>query len=244
MKILVIGDSCTDVFIYGHSNRMCPEAPVPIFEPSRTVTNDGMAGNVRANLESLGANVNLITNKEQITKTRYVDVKSNQMFLRVDSIDRVRPAFDINRVDWDVDAVIVSDYDKGFLTENDIHEISKRHELTFIDTKKPINLQTFSDYTFIKMNEYEWELCEKAGAKYEEWADKLIITMSEKGCLYKDVVFPVNNDIEVRDLSGAGDTFMASLVYKFVDTESISDSIKFANQCATKVVQKRGVTTI
>ena len=109
MKILVIGDSCTDVFIYGHSTRMCPEAPVPIFEPSRTVTNDGMAGNVRANLESLGANVNLITNKEQITKTRYVDVKSNQMFLRVDSIDRVRPAFDINRVDWDVDAVIVSD---------------------------------------------------------------------------------------------------------------------------------------
>jgi bifunctional ADP-heptose synthase (sugar kinase/adenylyltransferase) len=70
MKILVIGDSCTDVFIYGHSTRMCPEAPVPIFEPSRTVTNDGMAGNVRANLESLGANVNLITNKEQITKTR------------------------------------------------------------------------------------------------------------------------------------------------------------------------------
>jgi len=198
MKILVIGDSCTDVFIYGHSTRMCPEAPVPIFEPSRTVTNDGMAGNVRANLESLGASVNLITNKEQITKTRYVDVKSNQMFLRVDSIDRVRPAFDINRVDWDVDAVIVSDYDKGFLTENDIHEISKRHELTFIDTKKPINLQTFSDYTFIKMNEYEWELCEKVGAKYEEWADKLIITMSEKGCLYKDVVFPVNNDIEVR----------------------------------------------
>jgi bifunctional ADP-heptose synthase (sugar kinase/adenylyltransferase) len=244
MKILVIGDSCTDVFIYGHSTRMCPEAPVPIFEPSRTVTNDGMAGNVKANLESLGANVNLITNKEQITKTRYVDVKSNQMFLRVDSIDRVKPAFDINRVDWDVDAVIVSDYDKGFLTENDIHEISNRHELTFIDTKKPINLQTFSDYTFIKMNEYEWELCEKAGAKYEEWADKLIITMSEKGCLYRDVVFPVNNDIEVRDLSGAGDTFMASLVYKYVNTDSITDAIKFANECATKVVQKKGVTTI
>ena len=244
MKILVIGDSCTDVFIYGHSTRLCPEAPVPIFEPSRTVTNDGMAGNVKANLESLGANVNLITNKEQITKTRYVDVKSNQMFLRVDSIDRVKPAFDINRVDWDVDAVIVSDYDKGFLTENDIHEISKRHSLTFIDTKKPINLQTFSDYTYIKMNEWEWELCEKAGARYEEWSDKLIITMSEKGCLYRDIVFPVNNDIEVRDLSGAGDTFMASLVYKYVNTESITDAIKFANECATKVVQKKGVTTI
>ena len=244
MKILVIGDSCTDVFIYGHSNRLCPEAPVPIFEPSRTVTNDGMAGNVKANLESLGASVDLKTNKEQITKTRYVDVKSNQLFLRVDSIDRVKPAFDINRVDWDVDAVIVSDYDKGFITEDDIHQISKRHHLTFIDTKKPINLQTFSDYTFVKMNEWEWELCERNGAKYEDWANKLIITMSEKGCLHRDVVFPVNNDIEVRDLSGAGDTFMAALVYKYVNTDSITDAIKFANDCATKVVQKKGVTTI
>lgn len=161
MKILVIGDSCTDIFIYGNVSRLCPEAPVPVFEPSRTVTNDGMAGNVRANLESLGAKVNLITNKEQITKTRYVDSKSNQMFLRVDTLDKVKSAFDINRVDWNVDAVIVSDYDKGFLTENDINLISGRHPLTFIDTKKPINLQTFSDYTYIKMNEFEWELCEK-----------------------------------------------------------------------------------
>jgi bifunctional ADP-heptose synthase (sugar kinase/adenylyltransferase) len=244
MKILVIGDSCMDIFIYGHSNRLCPEAPVPVFQPSKIITNDGMAGNVKANLISLGVDVTLITNKEQIIKTRYVDSKSNQMFLRVDSNDKVKPRFNINEVNWDVDAVIVSDYDKGFLTENDIYEISKRHELTFIDTKKPINLQNFSDYTFIKMNEYEWDLCEKAGAKYEDWVDKLIITMSEKGCLYKSIVFPVNNNVEVRDLSGAGDTFMAGLVISYLKTKSIERSIQFANECATKVVQKKGVVTI
>ncbi len=244
MKILVIGDSCTDIFVYGNSYRLCPEAPVPIFEPSRTVTNDGMAGNVKANLESLGAKVELITNREQITKTRYVDNKSNQMFLRVDSLDRVKPAFDINRVNWDVDVVIVSDYDKGFLTESDIHQISKKHSLTFIDTKKHINLQTFSDYTYVKMNEYEWELCEKNGAKYEDWADKLIITMSERGCLYKNEIFPVNNDIEVRDLSGAGDTFMAGLAIKYLETKNVKEAIQFANICASKVVQKKGVVTL
>ena len=32
-KILVIGDSCTDIFIYGECNRICPEAPVPVFNP-------------------------------------------------------------------------------------------------------------------------------------------------------------------------------------------------------------------
>ena len=77
MKILVIGDSCTDVFIYGSCNRLAPEAPVPIFEPIKTVTNDGMAGNVVANLRKLGVgNVELITNREQITKTRYVENKN------------------------------------------------------------------------------------------------------------------------------------------------------------------------
>ena len=35
MKILVIGDSCKDVFIYGTANRLCPEAPVPVFIPKR-----------------------------------------------------------------------------------------------------------------------------------------------------------------------------------------------------------------
>ena len=80
MKILVIGDSCTDTFVYGMCQRMSPEAPIPIFEPSRTVTNDGMAGNVVRNLKALGVtDVDIITNKEQITKTRYVENKSNQI---------------------------------------------------------------------------------------------------------------------------------------------------------------------
>ena len=54
MKILVIGDSCTDVFIYGRCERLNPEAPIPVFEPTKTVTNQGMAGNVVANLNKLG----------------------------------------------------------------------------------------------------------------------------------------------------------------------------------------------
>ena len=43
MKILVIGDSCTDVFVYGQIDRMCPEAPVPIFQPVSKKENGGMA---------------------------------------------------------------------------------------------------------------------------------------------------------------------------------------------------------
>ena len=57
MNILVIGDSCTDIFRYGEVNRLAPEAPIPIIKPERETQNPGMAGNVVANLKSLGVNV-------------------------------------------------------------------------------------------------------------------------------------------------------------------------------------------
>ena len=243
MKILVIGDSCTDVFVYGYCKRLCPEGPIPIFEPSRTITNMGMSGNVVANLKSMGAEkVELVTNKEQITKTRYVEEKANHLIIRIDSNDKVSNSFDIKRVPFnDYDAVIVSDYDKGFLSLADIKMISDSHSLTFIDTKKPLAAE-MGNYTFIKINEVEWENCK--GQEYETWRDKLIITMSERGAMYDGTTYPVNNDIEVRDLSGAGDTFMAALVISYLKTKSIEISIQYANECATKVVQKRGVVTL
>jgi D-beta-D-heptose 7-phosphate kinase/D-beta-D-heptose 1-phosphate adenosyltransferase len=243
MKVLVIGDSCTDVFVYGYCKRLCPEGPVPIFEPSRTITNMGMSGNVVANLKALGAEkVELVTNKEQITKTRYVEEKANHLIIRIDSNDKVSNSFDVKRVPFnDYDAVIVSDYDKGFLSLADLKMISDSHPLTFIDTKKPLSAE-MSCYTFIKINEVEWENCK--GQTYEMWSDKLIVTMSERGAMYNGITYPVNNDIEVRDLSGAGDTFMASLVISYLKTHSIETSIEYANDCATKVVQKRGVVTL
>ena len=66
MKILVIGDSCTDVFIYGKIERLSPEAPVPVIVPLYEKNNPGMAGNVAANLEALGAEVHLVTNEKEI----------------------------------------------------------------------------------------------------------------------------------------------------------------------------------
>ena len=246
MKILVIGDSCTDVFVYGSCDRLCPEAPIPVFNPSRTITNQGMAGNVVDNLRALGVRkTELITNNEQIIKTRYVETKSNQMLLRVDGNDKVSNSFDYRKVDFDsYDAVIVADYDKGYLTNKDIQKIGEYSKLSFIDTKKTIDLENFKGYTFIKMNEVEWERCMEHGAEYDEWKDNLIITMSERGCMFDNKRYSVDNTVEVRDLSGAGDTWMASFVVKYLEEYNIVDSIKFANDNATIVVQKRGVSTI
>ena len=35
IKILVVGDSCTDVFMYGNAHRLAPEGPVPVFNPDK-----------------------------------------------------------------------------------------------------------------------------------------------------------------------------------------------------------------
>ena len=51
MKILVIGDSCQDVFIYGKCERLCPDAPVPVFIPLKTKKIGGMAFNVYENIK-------------------------------------------------------------------------------------------------------------------------------------------------------------------------------------------------
>ena len=81
-KILIIGDSCTDVFIYGDINRICPEAPVPVLKPTHTTENGGMSKNVQRNIEVLGCETNIITNDNDIRKVRYVDNSSNQLVLR------------------------------------------------------------------------------------------------------------------------------------------------------------------
>ena len=171
--------------------------------------------------------------------------KSNQMLLRVDSNDSVQNSFDIKKVDFDsYDAGVMADYDKGFLTNKDIKKIGEKAKLSFIDTKKTIDLENFKGYTFVKMNEVEWERCERYGAKYEDWKEQLIVTMSERGCMYNEKRYSVDNTVEVRDLSGAGDTWMASFAFKFTQNSDVEQSIQFANDNATIVVQKRGVTTI
>ena len=117
MNILVIGDSCIDVFRYGTINRLAPEAPVPVIKPIYQKENPGMAANVAANLKALGAEVDLITNEDTIRKIRYVDERYNQMVLRVDENDTCQPADKIEIEMGKYDAIIISDYCKGFLSE-------------------------------------------------------------------------------------------------------------------------------
>jgi len=69
MKIVVIGETCVDKFIYCDINRLSPEAPVPVLQPINTVKNAGMSGNTVANIKALEPSSKVLhfSNLSQVT---------------------------------------------------------------------------------------------------------------------------------------------------------------------------------
>src|SRR6516165_1775979 len=59
-RVAVVGDIMLDRFIYGDVERISPEAPIPVLRVNHTRAMLGGAGNVAANVTSLGARVALI----------------------------------------------------------------------------------------------------------------------------------------------------------------------------------------
>jgi bifunctional ADP-heptose synthase (sugar kinase/adenylyltransferase) len=106
-----------------------------------------MAKNVELNMKKISTNiiVDIVTNKNwhDIKKTRYVEEKSNHMFLRLDENDDNYGKLtleDIKNINFqDYEAVVISDYNKGFLSNEILEMISKKHKCTFIDTKRKIS---------------------------------------------------------------------------------------------------------
>jgi D-beta-D-heptose 7-phosphate kinase/D-beta-D-heptose 1-phosphate adenosyltransferase len=240
-KILVIGESCKDVFVYCDSIRLAPDVPVPILQITETTENPGMASNVLKNIISHVSDCEIETNSgwENISKTRYIHAKSNHSFFRVDSSEKIK-RIDLNQINLDYEYIVIADYNKGYLSEDDILKICKSHSRVFLDTKKILGPWAQSAM-YIKINDYEY----RNSMPYitDNFKDKIIHTKGGDGCEFQGKEFLVEN-IEVIDTSGAGDSFMAALVVKYSQTEDIIESINFANACASEIVRHRGVGVI
>lgn len=243
MNVTVIGEYCVDVFVYGDVNRLSPEAPVPVFLPKETTENPGMAGNVVENILSLKPNCRIIKYHQSnpIKKTRYVDRKSNHMFMRVDQNDFAE-SFNMNTSTTNAiinsDIVIVSDYNKGFLSSDDLLKIGQSSKLSILDSKKKISDDISNSFTFVKMNHNEFQQ-----NSHLTNTDNIIVTLGSDGCKFRNEIYKSPSPKETIDVSGAGDTFTASFILKYYETKNVSESINFANNMASIVVSKRGVTT-
>lgn len=242
-KILIIGESCRDIFVYCHAERLAPDLPVPVLRVIEETSNPGMAGNVQRNIKAIYPRSTLVTNPKwkKVTKTRYVHRNTNHSFIRIDTepiVERIK----LKGVPLkNHDIVVISDYNKGFLTEEDIADICRRHPCVLIDTKKKLGPWA-EKAKFIKINNYEYE--RSKGALTPRIREKLIVTHGESGAEHKKKHYPVGRKVEVKDLTGAGDSFFAGLVVRYAETGNIEEAIRFANECASQVVAQKGVTTI
>ena len=255
IKVLVIGDACEDIYHYGKCERLAPEGPAPVFHKLFTERSPGMADNVLTNLLSLGVQAELLSQERSIHKIRFIEESTNHLLLREDTDS---PSTKSKRIDPEkigkeylsqFDAVVVSDYDKGFLSETDLSNISSNHPVTFLDTKKIVGDWAFK-FSYIKINAQEYHKLKTArpllflDKKSREYLyGSLIVTKGPEGCYYKKANYRVPK-VEIRDFAGAGDTFLAGLVCKYLETKNMEEALVFANQCGTQVVQKKGVVCV
>jgi D-beta-D-heptose 7-phosphate kinase/D-beta-D-heptose 1-phosphate adenosyltransferase len=249
-NILVIGEDCTDVFEYGTCTRLNPEAPTPVFVSDRMVQNSGMAGNVYTNLTRIcpiSWKIEFLPQPAgDIVKHRFVDTASNYIILRVDKdgpVDPFRLTPDVITRIHEADIVVISDYNKGFLTEEDLLDIACIAKVSFIDTKKPLG-KWAEEFDYIKINKKEFANPAHDKKFIKDNLDKIIVTKGEEGAVLGKVTVMQTRKVEVKDVSGAGDTFLAGLVANYAKTWDIIEAIKFANQCAGEAVSHKGVVSV
>lgn len=248
LKVLLIGDSCRDKFHYGHCNRISPEAPVPVLSHKYTDTMGGMALNVYNNLLAYNSvvDVDIVTNEEQITKERFVDLDSGQHIMRLDTgesskLNQVNlNCSEINSIS-SYDLVIISDYEKGFITEQAAKVICKFCLLcdipVFVDSKK----RDISCYegAIVKLNEREEKELE---CNFP--SQHLVVTLGPAGAKWEKKTYPVTR-VDVFDVSGAGDTFLSVLAINYVkNNRQLEEAIIKANKAASYVVQKSGTYSL
>jgi bifunctional ADP-heptose synthase (sugar kinase/adenylyltransferase) len=164
-------------------------------------------------------------------KIRIIDKKSGQHLLRIDDDVISEPiTFETDTPKF-YDAIVISDYNKGTVSYELIEEMIDTGIPVFIDTKKT-DLARFND-AIVKINSIEF-------ANAKSIPMNLIVTMGANGVMWNGRKYDAPS-IDVVDVCGAGDTFLASFVYNYLQTNNIDKSIGFAIKAASITVQHTGV---
>jgi bifunctional ADP-heptose synthase (sugar kinase/adenylyltransferase) len=262
-NVLLVGELAIDRFVYGECPRRSPEAPCMVHKPSRVETNPGMAGNVKANLKSLspGIRVDFFHQSTDIIKTRYIDEDSGQHLMRADEgDDAFEPDCWIKLIDFIgarqstvYDAIVISDYGKGFLsvaTMGALAEIARELNIpTFLDTKAILGDWSRA-INFIKINDKEYHNQLANGVK-TPWTEcgSLLVTHGKDGIdLYnRDGSVAIHEPAVAKSIwsvAGAGDSVLAALVVRYLETRDIQSSMSFAMKAASVAVSRPGVVAV
>lgn len=244
MKVLVIGDIIIDKYIYGTSTRLSPEAPVPVVTQERVVETVGGAGLVYENLKSLGVDVELFEYaSKKCVKTRvmcdghYVTRIDDDFYADGDEI--LNDVLKINFSKYEY--VILSDYNKGVLDESIeiIKHINSFFCKVIVDPKS--HAENYEGAWLVKPNEKEFQ------EYFINWQGNIITTRAGKSVIAKidNEVYEVDVDtVEVNDVTGAGDCFLAAFVYALTKDYDYKKAIELAVNGSRKSVQHTGTYTL
>lgn len=240
MKVFIIGDIIIDKYIYGTSTRLSPEAPVPVVTQERTIETQGGAGLVYKNLQSLGVDVDLFNYYyPKSTKTRVLC--DGHYVTRIDD-DVIVPGEntleDILKKDFsEYTYVILSDYNKGVLDESRriIEHINKFGCKVIVDPKT--HATHYEGAWLVKPNAKEFQ------EYFINWQGNIITTRASDSVIAKidNEVYEVPvQPVEVSDVTGAGDCFMAAFVYALTKEYDYQKALELAVQGSTESVKHVG----
>lgn len=199
----------------------------------------------------------LLGDRQQLLRVDSEDLSSISPFLENSVIESIKDL--INKVS----AIIISDYRKGLLSPNILKEAIKIAKLqnipVFIDPKG-YDLISYKDADYIKPNRSELELLTKMSCRTinevaisAQYLSKLtnsniLVTLSQEGMiLFKrdgSVLSLPTEAKEVFDVSGAGDTAIASFAYAIVQGAPPETAARFANVASGIAVSKIGTASV
>ena len=221
-------------------------------------------------LKDVGVGTNyLITQENRITPKKSRIIASQQHVVRYDneskddiSINSQNLVMDIfENIITDYDAVLLSDYGKGILPKNltqlIIQSAKKNNKKVLIDPKG-LNYSKYKGAFLLTPNKKEAGEATKIDINDDKSLNKAImqikdecqldisiITLSENGIAIYDDNLRIQPTVarEVYDVTGAGDTILASLGFALSCNYEIDNAVEFANLAAGVVVGKIGSST-
>jgi len=241
MKVLVFGDVIVDKYIYGTSTRISPEAPVPVVTFQEEKESLGGAGLVYENLKSLGVDATLLqTEQPRSVKTRIIC--DGHYITRIDDdkdADSNAVLANVLRSDFSQwDYVVLSDYDKGVLdnAKQIIAHINSQGPKVIVDPKRYAH--DYEGAWLVKPNNSEYTKFE-----FDEWQGNIITTDAghSVSATIDNIQYTVPvEQVEVSDVTGAGDCFLAAFVYALTKDYSHQKCLEIAVSASTLSVKHQG----
>ena len=223
-KVAVVGDFMEDVYWIGEAQSLSAEVPIPVVKVKERKIFPGGAGNVAANLAALGVHCMWFGNGGP-QKNRLM-VGDHQL-ARWDEYDECRPAMGLDRLQDDFDAIVVSDYGKGSITDHTISCIRVFRDLPiFVDTKRDPSVWS-GVATAIFPNAKELDAHMESYVGFNGIVVRKMgaggLALYPKGLRYFGETTNPDREIcsssqarFIRSVNGAGDSVLAAFVYAYL----------------------------